>query len=100
MGSVKESQKAGVEHVVRLLRDTFEFGMLCTVTRDGQLRSRPMTIGRVDDDGDVWFATSIDSPKVPQSRFKIGTDVFSLFRLPRFSANRTCASRLRSRTSA
>ena len=67
MGSVKEHQKESTDHLVKIIRE-YNCGMLCTRTRDGQLRSRPMAIARVDDDGDVWFATSIDTPKVRDLR--------------------------------
>jgi hypothetical protein len=31
--------------------------MLVSLTREGQLRARPMTIASVNDEGDVWLAT-------------------------------------------
>lgn len=68
MGSTRESQHASIDHLVKLIRE-YSTGMLCTRTRDGQLRSRPMAIACVEDNGDVWFASSIDTPKVRARAF-------------------------------
>ena len=40
------------------------FAMLTTMEPDGSLHSRPMTAQQVEFDGDLWFFTSADSPKV------------------------------------
>jgi general stress protein 26 len=46
-----------------LIKD-IKVGMLTTITdSDGHLRSRPMATQEVEFDGDLWFMTSIDSPK-------------------------------------
>lgn len=42
----------------------FGAAMLTTHSHDGHLRARPMTIPHVDADGDLWFATRVDLPKV------------------------------------
>jgi general stress protein 26 len=39
-------------------------GMLTTRDLDGTLRSRPLAMLQVTDDGDLWFFTSVKSPKV------------------------------------
>lgn len=44
-----------------------KIAMLTTVDDDGDLRSRPMATLEVEDDGDLWFFTRIDSPKVEQT---------------------------------
>ncbi len=42
------------------------FAMLTTVGADGSLRSRPMATQKTDFDGDLWFFTDDDSPKVDE----------------------------------
>ena len=44
----------------------FRFAMLVTVTADGGLRSRPMTIADRDANGDIYFATHIKSAKIDE----------------------------------
>ncbi len=41
-----------------------KFAMLTTVEDDGSLHSRPMTTQEVEFDGDLWFFTRADTPKV------------------------------------
>lgn len=41
-----------------------KFAMLTTVEADGSLRSRPMATQQVEFDGDLWFFTRANSPKV------------------------------------
>jgi hypothetical protein len=50
------------EHFAELLR-SFETAMLVTLTREGQLRARPMTIASVNDEGDVWLAAELESER-------------------------------------
>jgi general stress protein 26 len=40
------------------------FGFLTTITRDGRLTSRPMTLQEVEFDGDLWFFAERDSAPV------------------------------------
>jgi general stress protein 26 len=40
------------------------FGFLTTITMDGRLTSRPMTLQEVEFDGDLWFFTERDSSPV------------------------------------
>jgi general stress protein 26 len=43
------------------------FCMLTTLTEDGSLHSRPMSLnGEIEPNGDLWFFTYIDSPKVTE----------------------------------
>jgi general stress protein 26 len=55
------------EHLVELIKD-FDTAMLVTRTEDDSLRSRPLAIADVSQDGDgegyMYFATAIDSGKV------------------------------------
>lgn len=63
------------EHAVSLLRE-FETIMLLSFERgkngnrahvDPDLQARPMHVASVDDDGSLWFVTSIDSTKVDEA---------------------------------
>jgi general stress protein 26 len=44
----------------------FGTAMVVTHADDGSLRSRPMAIADSEPDGDLWFATSIESGKVSE----------------------------------
>lgn len=46
------------------LMKEFRFVMLTTAEPGGALHSRPMTMQERDFDGDLWFFTSADAPKV------------------------------------
>lgn len=48
-----------------LLQD-FDSAMLVTRCNDGQLRSRPMMLADVDDDGGLWFMTGGNSGKIDE----------------------------------
>ncbi len=53
-----------VQKLARLIKG-IDFGMLTTLDADGRLYSRPMSHnGNVEFDGDVWFFTYGDTPKV------------------------------------
>lgn len=58
------SQTEQREHLYRLLKQ-FHTAMLVTHDHAGEesLRARPMAIAQVDDHGEIWFVTSIDSAK-------------------------------------
>ncbi len=49
-----------------LIKD-IKFVMLTTVDAKGQLRSRPMTTLEAEPDGDLWFFTRDDAPKVAEA---------------------------------
>jgi general stress protein 26 len=49
---------------LRKLLKGFRVAMLTTETPDGALRSRPMATARMQGDGDVWFLTRAQAPKV------------------------------------
>ena len=57
------------QHFLALLS---EFGVANVITRgragEGSLHGRPMAIAKVEDDGTLWFVTSVDSPKVLEIR--------------------------------
>jgi general stress protein 26 len=46
--------------------DHFETAMLVTKGSGAALRARPMAIAGRESNGDLWFSTSIDSPKVEE----------------------------------
>lgn len=46
--------------------EEFDTAMLVTRAADGELRARPMAIADKEENGDVWFVTQIDSPKVDE----------------------------------
>jgi len=54
-----------LEKFQSLIKD-IKMAMLTTVAPDGSLRSRPMATLSADFDGDLWFFTSDDSPKVDE----------------------------------
>ena len=49
---------------LREMMKGIKFAMLTTVEDDGSLHSRPMTTQDVEFDGDLWFFTKADAPKV------------------------------------
>jgi general stress protein 26 len=51
-------------HKVAQLMKGERFGFLTTITMDGRLTSRPMTLQEVEFDGDLWFFAERDSQPV------------------------------------
>ncbi len=56
--------KADLDHYMEIL-NSFSTAMLVT-RRDRELRSRPMAIAEVSEDGAIWFLTSIESGKLEE----------------------------------
>lgn len=52
-----------VKKLRELIKD-IKYAMLTTTDDDGSLRSRPMATLQSEFDGDLWFFTSADAPKV------------------------------------
>ncbi len=50
-----------LEKLASLIKD-IQFGMMTTIDR-GYLRSRPMAAQEIDEDGDLWFFTGVDTAK-------------------------------------
>ena len=48
------------------LLKTFRTAMLVTRTADGRLRARPLSLALPDGEGPIYFATSVDSPKLDE----------------------------------
>lgn len=53
------------EHLFDLTKD-FKTAMLVTRERDGSTHARPMAVAEMKPDADVYFSTSIDSPKIAE----------------------------------
>lgn len=64
MSEIKTRTEA-IEKVSSLLEDV-SIAMFTTEGPDGNLRSRPMALQQVEFDGDLWFFTGGDTPKVDQ----------------------------------
>jgi general stress protein 26 len=63
------SQHTAREEDIARLRELIKgikFAMLTTVEEDGSLHSRPMTVQETEFDGDMWFFTEADAPKVDE----------------------------------
>jgi len=50
---------------VEVLR-RFDTAMLVTYAKDGGLRSRPMALAEIEDDGTTWFVTGADTAKTDE----------------------------------
>ncbi len=57
----------GRQHVAKLV-ERAHMCMLTTMTEDGKHVSRPMALQDLEFDGDLWFFTHEDSPKVREVR--------------------------------
>jgi len=53
------------KHFLKLI-DEFDDAMLVTHAPDGELRARPMAIADTNDDGEVFFVTSVATGKVDE----------------------------------
>lgn len=54
-----------IKKLAELITD-IDFAMLTTIEPDGSLRSRPMSTQQREFDGDLWFFTKADTPKVDE----------------------------------
>ncbi len=54
-----------IKQLAGMIRDV-DIAMFTTVGVDGRLYSRPLGTQEVEFDGDLWFATEADSPKVAE----------------------------------
>jgi len=48
---------------LRALIQDIKIAMLTTLSQEGAIESRPMMLQEIDDQGELWFFTSIDSEK-------------------------------------
>ena len=61
---IDEQHNAALAKVAEMVGDA-KFAMLTTLEKDGTLRSRPMATMQLDSEGNLWFFTSMSSPKKP-----------------------------------
>lgn len=64
---IQKQNDEKLEKVAELVKE-IKFAMLTTAEDDGTLRSRPMATMQMDTDGDLWFFTSISSPKTQEAQ--------------------------------
>lgn len=62
-----DDRQDNIKKLHDLIKD-IRFAMLTTVEDDGTLRSRPMATQEFEFDGDLWFFTSADAPKVKEAQ--------------------------------
>ena len=60
---LSESEKR--ERMKELISD-FDVAMLATHTDGGEMRARPLAIAQMGDDGALYFATAVETPKVAE----------------------------------
>lgn len=51
------------ERLYDVIKD-FDEALLVTSTPNGRCHARPMAVAEIREDGDIFFATSVDSPKI------------------------------------
>jgi general stress protein 26 len=63
-----DEHRDGSENIKKLrkLIEDIKFAMLTTVEEDGTLRSRPMATQLAEFDGNLWFFTNANAPKVDE----------------------------------
>jgi general stress protein 26 len=64
---IDEQHNAALAKVAEMVGDA-RFAMLTTLEKDGTLRSRPMATMQLDGEGNLWFFTSVSSPKVEEAQ--------------------------------
>ena len=62
---MNEERQKQISQLAALIKDV-EVAMFTTTGVDGRLYSRPLGTQEGEFDGDLWFATSADSPKVAE----------------------------------
>jgi general stress protein 26 len=60
----RQQQLRKLDELIKNIR----IAMLTTVEEDGSLRSRPMAAPQMAFQGELWFFTSANAPKVAESR--------------------------------
>ncbi len=53
------------KHLIKLVK-SFSDGMLVTRSEDGLVHGRPMALTKVDEHGDIWFLTDLESHKLEE----------------------------------
>jgi general stress protein 26 len=63
--SEEPNHNKNVKKLREMIKD-IKFAMLTTLEADGTLRSRPMATQAAEFDGELWFFTNADAPKVDE----------------------------------
>ena len=58
---MEQTREQGIQKLQDLMKNV-KFCMLTTVTAEGSLRSRPMTLQQTETDGDLWFFVDEHTP--------------------------------------
>ena len=61
----RKQQNKELSKLAELVGD-IKFAMLTTMEKDGSLRSRPLATLQMDEEGQLWFFTSVSSPKADE----------------------------------
>ena len=64
---IDEQHNTALTKVAEMVGDA-KFAMLTTLEKDGTLRSRPMATMQLDGEGNLWFFTSLSSPKIAETQ--------------------------------
>jgi general stress protein 26 len=64
---IHEQHNAALAKVAEMVGDA-RFAMLTTLEKDGTLRSRPMATVQLDGEANLWFFTSLSSPKIEEAQ--------------------------------
>lgn len=62
---IQHQESTELRNFLSLAR-SFEDAMLITHAASGELHARPMSIAKLEEDGDLWFVTRLDTPKVDE----------------------------------
>jgi general stress protein 26 len=63
MGEVKNLERTAAIEKLKEIAEKIDMCMFCTLPENFPLETRPMSTQKVDDDGNIWFLSSIDSHK-------------------------------------
>jgi len=77
MGDTKNLGQQEALKEIKQLAQEIDTCMFCTQGGDGKLKTRPMSVRKVDDDGNLWFLSDRNSDK--NSEIESGSNVDLLF---------------------
>lgn len=63
MGDIKDLSKSEAVKKLKEIAEKTDMCMFCTIPDKMPLQTRPMSTQKVDDDGNIWFLSSVDSHK-------------------------------------
>ena len=64
---IQAQRNPQLDKVAELVKE-MKFAMFATEEMDGTLRSRPMSTMQMDEEGNLWFFTSLSSPKIAEAQ--------------------------------